>query len=163
MKSKIFQWLICLAVFPLGTQSIYAQSQNSQGSQSMEHDQIHSIIETNNSAVSAGDMEGILATFEPNGVLVGQPGMPAMGTPALREAFKQFIAINPKITVTSHEVIQADDIALHSSTWKMSGKAPDGTPVEQSGFSVVVLRKQPDGRWLMVIDNPFGDHLVRKN
>ena len=44
-----------------------------------------------------------------------------MGTPALREAFMQFIAIDPKITVTSHEVIQADDIALHSSTWKMSG------------------------------------------
>ena len=128
----------------------------------MEHAQIQSTIDTNNSAVSAGDMEGILATFEVNGVLVGQPGMPVMGTPALREAFKQFMAIDPKITVTNHEVIQADDIALHSSTWKMSGKAPDGSPVEQNGFSVVVLRKQPDGRWLMVIDNPFGDHLLHK-
>ena len=129
----------------------------------MEHDQIHSTIDTNNSAVAAGDMEGVLATFEPNGVLVGQPGMPAKGTPALREAFKQFMAIDPKITVTSHEVIQADDIALHSSTWTMSGKAPDGSPIEQSGFSVVVLRKQPDGRWLIVIDNPFGDHLLHKS
>ena len=163
MVSKTFQKLICLAVLLLGTQPIYAQSQNNQGSQTMEHDQIHSTIDTNNSAVSAGDMEGILATFEPNGVLVGQPGMPAMGTPALREAFKQFMTIEPKITVTSHEVIQADDIALHSSTWKMSGKAPDGSPIEQNGFSVVVLRKQPDGRWLMVIDNPFGDHLLHKS
>ena len=82
----------------------------------MEHDQINATIDTNNAAVFAGDMEGILATFEPNGVLMGQPGMPAMGTPALRAAFKQFIAINPKITVTSHEIIQAYDIALHSST-----------------------------------------------
>ncbi len=163
MTSKTLQRLICLAVVLVGTQPVYAQSQNSQGSQTMEHDQIHSTIDTNNSAVSAGDMEGILATFEPNGVLVGQPGMPAMGTPALREAFKQFMAIEPKITVTSHEVIQADDIALHSSTWKMSGKAPDGSPIEQNGFSVVVLRKQPDGRWLMVIDNPFGDHLLHKS
>ena len=129
----------------------------------MEHDQIHAIIDTNNSAVAAGDMESILATFEPNGVLMGQPGMPAKGTSALREAFKQFIAINPEITLTNPEVIQADDIALHSSTWKMSGKTPDGHPFEQSGFSVVVLRKQLDGRWLMVIDNPFGDHLVHKD
>ncbi len=163
MKSKPFQRLICLAVLLLGIQPVYAKSQENQESQTMEHDQIHSTIDTNNSAVAAGDMEGVLATFEPNGVLVGQPGMPAMGTPALREAFKQFMAIDPKITVTSHEVIQADDIALHSSTWIMSGKAPDGSPIEQSGFSVVVLRKQPDGRWLMVIDNPFGDHLVHKN
>ncbi len=128
----------------------------------MEHDQIHATTDTNNSAVAAGDIESVLATFEPNGVLVGQPGMIAKGTPALREAFKQFMAINPKITVTNHDVIQADDIALHSSTWTMSGKTPDGFPIEQSGFSVVVLRKQADGKWLMVIDNPFGDHLVHK-
>ena len=44
----------------------------------------------------------------------------------------------------------------------MTGKTPDGFPIEQSGFSVVVLRKQTDGQWLMVIDNPFGDHLVNK-
>ncbi|WP_421779635.1 YybH family protein [Kiloniella litopenaei] len=100
---------------------------------------------------------------EPDGVLVGEPGMIARGTPALREAFKQFIAINPKITITGHEVIQADDIAIHSSTWKMSGMAPDGSPIEQSGFSVVVLREQPDGRWLMVIDNPFANHLLSRN
>ncbi len=162
MTSKTYQRLICLAVFLLGAQPIYALSDSIQENQKMEQDQIHSTIETNNTAVFAGDIDGILATFEPNGVLIAQPGMPAKGTPALREAFKQFIAINPKITVIDHEVIQADDIALHSSTWKMSGKTPDGHPIEQSGFSVVVLRKQPDGRWLMVIDNPFGDHLAHK-
>ncbi|KKJ75838.1 hypothetical protein WH95_16220 [Kiloniella litopenaei] len=129
----------------------------------MEHNQIHTIIETNNAAVASGDIEGVLVTFEPDGVLVGEPGMIAKGTPALREAFKQFIAINPKITITNHEVIQADDIALHSSTWTLSGLAPDGSPIEQSGFSVVVLRKQPDGRWLMVIDNPFANHLLSRN
>ncbi len=125
--------------------------------------QIQSTIDTNNSAASAGDIEAILATFEPNGVLMGQPGVPAKGTPALREAFKQFIAIEPKITIISHDTILADDIAVHSSTWKMSGKTPDGHLIEQSGFSVVILRKQSDGRWLIVIDNPFGDHLLHKN
>jgi ketosteroid isomerase-like protein len=89
--------------------------------------------------------------------------MTVMGTPALREAFKQFLALDPKIAVTKQEVFQAGDIALHSYTWKMSGKAPDGSPVEQGGLSVIVLRKQPDGRWLMVIDNPFGDRLLHKN
>ncbi len=128
----------------------------------MANDQIHATIQANNAAVAAGDMEGILATFEPNGVLVGQPGMHAMGTPSLREAFQGFMAINPQISVIAHDVIQSGDIALHSSTWKMTGQAPDGTAIQQSGFSTVVLRKQTDGRWLMVIDNPFGDHLVQK-
>jgi uncharacterized protein (TIGR02246 family) len=163
MTSKTIHTLICLSFIVLGTQSIYAQSQNNPESQTMELAKIQSTIDTNNAAVSARDIEGILATYEANAVLVGQPGMPAMGTPALRESFKQFLALGPKLTVTSHEVVQAGDIALHSYTWKMSGKAPDGAPVEQGGLSVVVLRKQSDGRWLMVIDNPFGDHLLRKN
>ncbi len=162
MTSTIFQRLFCLAVFLLGTQSTYAQSHSNEENKIMEQDQIHATIETNNAAVAAGDIEGVLATFEPNGVLVGQPGMIAKGTPALHEAFGQFIAISPKITITSHDVIQADDIAIHSSSWEMSGLAPDGSPIEQSGFSVVVLRKQSDGRWLMVIDNPFADHLLHK-
>ncbi|MFT5787426.1 MAG: hypothetical protein ACI9KK_002792 [Ascidiaceihabitans sp.] len=128
----------------------------------MENEQINLVIDTNNAAVAAGNMDDILATFEPFGVLVGQPGVHAKGTPALRAAFSQFMAIGPQISVTDHEVIQAEDIALHSSTWKMTGKTPDGFPIEQSGFSVVVLRKQTDGQWLMVIDNPFGNHLMDK-
>jgi uncharacterized protein (TIGR02246 family) len=163
MKRKTFYRALCLAVLLLGTQSIYARSQDSQENQAMEHTQIQSTIDKNNSAVSARDVEGILATYEPSAVLVGQPGKSVMGTPALRESFKQFLAIDPKITVTNDEVIQAGDIALHSYTWKMSGIAPDGSPIEQGGLSVVVLRKQPDGHWLMVIDNPFGDHLLSKN
>jgi uncharacterized protein (TIGR02246 family) len=160
MTSRVFQRLTTIAFLMFGAQPAHAQSD--QGSETMEHAQIQSIIDASNAAVAAGDLEGALATFESNAVMLAQPGMQVQGTMALREAFKQFLAINPKITVTSQETIQVGDIALHSYTWKMSGKAPDGSPVEQSGFSTVVLRKQPDGRWLMVIDNPFGDHLLKK-
>jgi uncharacterized protein (TIGR02246 family) len=163
MTSKIFQRLSCVAVLLLGTQLFHAQSSNAQGSQTMEHTQIQSTIDTMTNAFYAGDINGILATYEPNAVVVGQPGMSVMGTKALGELFKQFVELNPKFTFANHEVIQAGDIALHFNTWKMSGKAPDGTPVEQGGLSVVVLRKQADGRWLMVIDNPFGDQLLHKN
>jgi uncharacterized protein (TIGR02246 family) len=162
MTSRAIVRLTCFVFLMSGTQLIHAQSPTDQGIQRVEHSQIQSTIDINNAAVAAGDIDGILATYEANAVLVGQPGKSVMGTPALREAFNQFLALNPKITVTNHDIIQADDIALHSYTWKMSGKAPDGKPMEQGGLSVVVLRKQPDGRWLMVIDNPFGDHLLHK-
>lgn len=33
--------------------------------------------------------------------------------------------------------------------------------METGGLSVAVLRKQPDGKWLLVFDNPFGgQHLA---
>ena len=71
----------------------------------MENEQINLVIGTNNAAVAAGDMDGILATFEPSGVLVSQPRIHAKGTPALRAAFSQFMAIGPQISVTDHEII----------------------------------------------------------
>jgi uncharacterized protein (TIGR02246 family) len=163
MKTTSIRRLTVFAFLLFGTQAMHTPSQADQGNQTMEHAQIQSTMDTNNAAVAAGNMDAILATYEPNAVLIGQPGMPATGTAALREAFKQFLFLNPKIKIVSQDLIQSSDIALHSYTWKMSGKTPDGNPVEQSGFSIVVLRKQPDGRWLMVIDNPFGDHLLHKN
>jgi uncharacterized protein (TIGR02246 family) len=152
-----FQTLFCLAALLLGTAPIHAQE-----NQAMDHTQIQATTDANNAAVGRGDIEGALAAFEPNAVMVAQPGMHASGTAALREAFKQFIGMNPKITVTAQDVIQAGDIALHSYTWDMKAKAPDGSPINQSGFSTVVLRKQKDGQWLMVIDNPFGDALLKR-
>ncbi len=163
MKSTTIRRFALAALMLCGAQTVDAQSQADQGNQKMDHSNILSTIETNNAAVAAGDIAGILATYEPNAVLLAQPGMPVTGSEALREAFKQFTAISPKITIMSQDLIQTGDIALHSYTWKMSGKTPDGHPVEQRGFSLIVLRKQPDGRWLMVIDNPFGDQLLHKN
>ena len=161
MTSRTISTLTGLALLLVGAQPAHAQSPTDKGNQTMEHAQIQATIDTNNAAVAAGDMDAILATFEPNAVMAAQPGMNVAGTAALRQAFKQFLVLNPKISVVSQEVIQAGDIALNSYTWKMSGKAPDGSPVEQSGFSTVVLRRQADGRWLMVIDNPFGDRLLK--
>lgn len=128
----------------------------------IEHPEIQSTIDAMVAAFTAHDIDGIIATYEPSAVVVGQPGVPVGGTPALRELFAQFIAINPKFTFTAHDIVQAGDIALHFNVWKMTGKAPDGTSVDQGGLSVVVLRKQSDGRWLMVIDNPYGDALLRE-
>jgi uncharacterized protein (TIGR02246 family) len=164
MTSGLARRLICLAVLAFGAQPAHAQSPANQGSQTMEHAQIQSTIDRSTAAISAHDIDGIIAAYEPNAAMVGQPGTPAAtGTDALREAFRHFLALDPKITMTGSDVVVAGDIALHSYTWKMSGKTPDGAPLEQAGLAVVVLRKQPDGRWLMVIDNPFGDHLLRKN
>jgi uncharacterized protein (TIGR02246 family) len=162
MKAATLKTVVSLAALLLGSQQIHAQSQAPQGNKTMEHSQIQSVAEANNAAVSAGDIDGALATFEPDAAMAVQPGMTVAGTPALRAAFQQFLAIHPKITVTGQNLIQAGDIALHSFTWTMSAKAPDGSPIEQGGLSTVVLRKQPDGRWLMVIDNPFSDHLLQK-
>jgi ketosteroid isomerase-like protein len=113
-------------------------------------------------AFQKGDIDGILRTYEPGAVVVGEPGAPVSGTPALRAMFAGFIAAKPHFTFLGHEVIQAEDVALHLTPWRMAGVAPDGTAVAASGLSVAVLRRQPDGHWLMVIDDPYGDALLNQ-
>jgi uncharacterized protein (TIGR02246 family) len=161
MPLKTLLRLTCLATLLLGQPSTFARAQ--QGNHAMDHSQIQSTIDTNNKAVAAGDMEAILATYDPNAVMLGATGGPVTGTAGLREAFKRFLAINPQITIVQQDLVQSGDVALHSYTWNMKAKTPDGHPIEQSGLSLIVLRKQPDGKWLMVIDNPFGDALLKKD
>lgn len=141
--------------------ALLGQPAQSQEQPLQDQTAIQSTIDAMTSAFAAHDIDGIIATYEPGAVVVGGPGAPVSGTPALRDLFMQFVALDPKFTFIDHEIIQSGDIALHLNTWRMEGRDPGGSVIEQGGLSVVVLRKQPDGRWLMVIDNPYGDSLLR--
>ena len=78
------------------------------------------------------------------------------GAAAMREGIAGFIAMKPTMNVESETVVQADDVAIVYTKWSLSGTAPDGGAVNMSGQSTDVMRRQPDGTWLCVIDNPFG-------
>jgi uncharacterized protein (TIGR02246 family) len=127
-----------------------------------QEQQILSTIHAMTAAFHKGDIDGIMRTYEPGAVVVGEPGAPVSGTPALRAMFAGFIAARVHFSFLGHQVLQADDIALHLTPWSMTGVAPDGAEMTASGLSVAVLRRQPDGSWLMVIDDPFGDALLRQ-
>lgn len=53
---------------------------------------ILSTIDTMTNAFHKGDIDGIMRTYEPGAVVVGKPGAPISGTPALRAMFAGFIA-----------------------------------------------------------------------
>jgi ketosteroid isomerase-like protein len=121
-----------------------------------------STIEEMVGAFHRGDVDGILRTYERAAVVVGEPGSAVQGEGALREMFGGFIAARAHFSFDGHEVLIADDIALHLTPWRMTGVAPDGSGISGAGFSVAVLRRQADGRWLLVIDNPHGDHMLQR-
>ena len=106
--------------------------------------------------LGSGDLDGIMALYEPSACLVAQPGRVLQGAAAIREGISSFIAMKPTMTGESRTVIQADDLAIVYTNWSLSGTSPDGGAVNMSGHSTDVMRRQPDGRWLCVIDNPFG-------
>ena len=43
-----------------------------------------------------------------------------------------------------------------TGVWSFDGTGPDGDPVRLSASNADVLRRQADGTWRFVIDNPWG-------
>jgi enoyl-CoA hydratase len=78
----------------------------------------------------------------------------ASGSDGIRERLESLLAMSPHITTTGGEVVMAGDVALMSSRWRMSLGAGDGELAGLEGTSTEVARRQPDGGWLYVIDNP---------
>lgn len=107
-------------------------------------------------AMNRSDLEAALAHYEPDAILVVEPGSSAVGTPALREALAGLLAVRPKLTTHRHELLTLGDLALYHSYWSLTGTAPDGRAVHQGGRSADVLRRGPDGRWRIALDNPWG-------
>jgi len=50
----------------------------------------------------------------------------------------------------------ADDLAVAYNDWKLSAVDAEGRPVTMQGKAVEVSRRQADGSWLFVLDDPFG-------
>jgi uncharacterized protein (TIGR02246 family) len=105
-------------------------------------------------ALNAGDLDALAALYEPQAVFITEPGQTVAGTAAIREVLNAFVSLKPKITVEAQTLGQLDDIALTSARWEMAGTDPDGHPVQMSGLSTEVCRRQADGTWLFAIDNP---------
>ena len=108
-------------------------------------------------ALSAGDLDGAVALYEPEAVLVTGPeeGMVARGSDSIRRFFSDFIAAKPNARTEVDLTIQVGDIAITGCNWVFEATGPDGSPVNVSGKSVEIVRRQPDGTWRYVIDNPY--------
>ena len=105
---------------------------------------------------SVGDLESLISLYEAEATIVTQPGPPVSGTAAIREVMTGFLGLKPQFNLQVKKAFQANDIALLFSTWTLKGTDPSGGPVETAGQTSDVVRRQPDGTWLFVIDVPHG-------
>lgn len=116
------------------------------------------LIELFSEHINAGDVDAMAALYEPDAAFVPEPGGPVLqGLRAIREALAGFAALEPTLSGEIEKVLEADGIALVANRWTLTGTGPDGSTVDIGGVSADVLRRQPDGTWRVLIDNPWGE------
>lgn len=107
-------------------------------------------------AFNAGDLEGLMALYAPDACFVPQPGQPVQGHNSIREALQNFLSLGAKIDIDADYVLESKDTALLRGRWQLTGTAPDGQALDMRGRSSEVVRRQPDGGWVYIIDHPYG-------
>lgn len=108
------------------------------------------------SALNGNNLVGVMQLFDADSATVPHPGAPAVaGMDAVRGVMAQCLAMQPHISYDDSNVIVADDVALLRSTWRLNVTGPDGKPVEVTGKGIQVARRQMDGSWRILIDNPW--------
>lgn len=110
-------------------------------------------------AITSGDLDAALALYEPGATFAipaafGEGSVTGHG--ALRESFSGFLAMNPTLTVNAEKTLLSGDIALVVGSWTLTGSDPEGNEIDTGGRFSDIVRRQPDGSWLFVIDNPNG-------
>ncbi len=128
-----------------------------------EENNVVGSVEAMTSAFSSRDIGRVLASYENNAVVIPEPGVKLDNVADIKTMFEGAFQIKPEFSYPNgHEVYVSNGLALHIAPWEMEGVAPDGTIIKSSGLSVAVLRKQSNGSWLLVIDNPHGQTLLNK-
>lgn len=157
--------LLCLA----SPHPAYAKDRPSQplpsikaGEHTMNSDeaQVQAVVDTMTAAFEEGQIDTVMSTYQRGAAVVFEPGQSVTDEAQLRQMFGGMAAAKPVFTYSGHEVIVSGDTAVHIAPWQMTAHTPDGQEIRQSGLSIAVLRRQPDGPWKMVIDNPHGARLL---
>jgi ketosteroid isomerase-like protein len=112
----------------------------------MEPSDIHGSVAA---AFNGRDVDALVALYEPDAWFFSLDG-PVQGLDAIRVAWAAIMAMEPgPITMTTLYAIEQGDIAMISNRWSMSVGGE-----EMSAATAEVVRRQDDGTWKYVIDNP---------
>ena len=107
-------------------------------------------------AFNSGNIEALVALYEPDAVLVPRPGYVVEGTEAIRVALQELLTLKGHMRSENQYALVRGDIALLRAKVHLIGTGADGAPLEINNHTAEVVRRQPGGSWLYIIDHPYG-------
>src|SRR5690348_3567190 len=94
--------------------------------------------------VNAGDATGLADLYEPGAVIAFPPGRLTQGREAIVKLYEAMLESKPHFEYEEPlTTLVSDDLALTATQ-----------PQDDAGARAQVVRRQPDGSWLRVLDRP---------
>lgn len=111
--------------------------------------------------IDTGDLDAALDLYEQDAVFIVSPDHVATGHAAIREVLQGMIAAGATGKLEAVTAVPSADgsVAFTRAKGSTTGPGPDGEPVTMHFHSIEVVRKQPDGTWRIIIDDPSGNGL----
>lgn len=100
-------------------------------------------------AFNSGDFEAVDRLYDPAAIAVWA-GVPATGEQR-RTDLRAMLERNPTMTANVDEVYAVEDTALLVVSWSI-----EVGQERLAGIGLDVLRREPAGDWVFVVDNPNG-------
>ncbi|WP_293779054.1 DUF4440 domain-containing protein [uncultured Oxalicibacterium sp.] len=109
-------------------------------------------------AIETGDIDTIIALYEEEAILFSKSGRALQGEAAIRDNNLALIALKPAFAIEFITATISADGQLATNRMKatLSWKTESGEEKQASVDTLEVLRKQEDGSWRYVIDDPYG-------
>lgn len=102
-------------------------------------------------AFNARDVEALAALYDEDGAVVEMDGTLSVGPAEIRLHLKRLLELGGHMVSLNLTAVEHGEIALVTAEWTIT----DSTIAPRmSGRSSEVLRRQPDGTWAYLIDQP---------
>ena len=105
---------------------------------------------------NAGDLDAVVALYEPGAGFVPRSGDTIVGRDGIRHVLAGLIRTKTRLHGRVIKAVTVGDVALLYTDFKGTTVGPSGQTVEIRHKAIEVLRRQPDGTWMLIVGDPNG-------
>jgi len=106
--------------------------------------------------LNAGDLEMVVAWYEPDARFVSPSGETIVGCDRIRQVLAGMIGTNTRLQSRVVAAVTVDDIALQCTDFQGAKVDTSGKTVEIRHKAIEVLRRQSDRTWKLIVGDPDG-------
>lgn len=105
--------------------------------------------------IRRGDLKGAMSCFDPEAVYIERDGQEVRGLDHIEKSLESICSWKPEIIGIKQRLNIVGDIAIWIDKYTVKAKMPNGDPMEMEGVTACIMKRNIDGIWLWLVDNPF--------